>query len=217
MEWEVWNGGLSMAATVAFAITAVLAIRDDRDIDVFGATVLGLITAIGGGTMRDIILDVPVFWSRELSYVWAGTAASILTFYGRRLFAARFVFSAVLYLDGFGAALFGIQGAAKVWDLEFGLPAAPVILGVLTAIGGGLLRDVLANRDTLLMRPELYAVPVLLGCTAFVSILNLLPQYRIPGAVICIVATFAWRAAAIHWKLAMPLFSRTGGTEPADE
>ena len=71
--------------------------------------------------------------------------------------------------------MFGIQGTAKVWDLGFGLPVAPVILGVVTAIGGGLMRDVLASRTTLLLRPELYAVPVLLGCTAFALVLAYLP------------------------------------------
>lgn len=200
-----------MAATVAFAVTAVLAIRADRDLDIFGATVLGLITAVGGGTMRDVILKVPVFWSIDLSYIWVGTAASILAFYGRRLFGVGEMYSLMLYLDGFGAAMFGIQATAKVWDLGFGLPAAPVILGILTAIGGGILRDVLAGRPTLLMRRELYAVPVCLGCIAFVGVLRYLPDLRYPGALICIFATFALRAAAIHWNLSMPVLARTGG------
>ena len=204
-----------MAATVAFATTAVLAIRDDHDIDLFGATVLGLITAIGGGTIRDVILDVPVVWSTDLSYIWVGTAASVMAFYGRRLFAAHYLYSIMLYLDGFGAAMFGIQGAAKVWHLGFGLPVAPVILGVMTAIGGGLLRDVLAGRTTLLLRPELYAVPVLLGCTAFVLVLAYLPDQRVPGSIICILGTFAVRAAAIHWNLRVPMFARTSGEDHA--
>lgn len=214
IQWENWNQVLSMAATVAFAVTAVLAIREDRDIDVFGATVLGLITAIGGGTTRDIILNVPVFWSTELDYIWIGALASILAFYGRRLFTARHIYSLMLYLDGFGAAMFGILGAAKVWDLGFGLPVAPVILGIITAIGGGLIRDVLAGRPTLLMRPELYAVPVLLGCTIFVLVLEYIPKYRLIGAVVCILVTFSIRSAAIHWNLTMPMFARTGGVDP---
>jgi uncharacterized membrane protein YeiH len=209
MDWHHWSVGLSMAATVAFAVTAVLAIRDDKDIDLFGAAVLGLITAIGGGTIRDVILDVPVFWSEDLSYIWVAVGASVAAFYGRRLFAERHLFSLMLYLDGFGAAMFGIQATAKVWDLEFGLPAAPVILGVITAIGGGLTRDVLAGRTTLLMRPELYAVPVLLGCMLFTVVLAHFPGYRILGGLLCVLLTFALRAAAIHWDLKMPWFTRT--------
>ncbi len=204
-----------MSATVAFAVTAVLAIRKDKDTDLFGATVLGLITCIGGGTIRDIILDVPVFWSTELDYIWIGTIASIITFFGRRPFTARHIYSMMLYLDGFGAAMFGIIAASKVWDLEFGLPVAPVLLGVLTAIGGGLIRDVLAGRTTLLMRPEIYAVPVLLGCSVFVLILNYYPEHRLTGGLLCILGTFLMRAAAIHWNLRMPMFARTGSDDPS--
>lgn len=211
MHWNTLNELISMAATVAFAVTAVLAIREDRDLDIFGAAVLGLITAIGGGTVRDIIIDVPVFWSADLNYIWVGTVASILAFYGRRLFEKHKIYKLMLYLDGFGAAMFGIQATAKVWDHDFGLPAAPVMLGIVTAIGGGLIRDVLAGRTTLLMRPELYAVPVTMGCLIFAAVLHYLPEYRQQGTILCMLATFALRAAAIHWSLKMPVLARTRG------
>ncbi len=208
LDWNTWTEVISMAATVAFAVTAVLTIRSANGVDILGATVLGLITATGGGTIRDVILDVPVFWSQDLSYVWVATGASVAAFYGRRLFATRYLYRLMLYLDGFGVAMFSMQAAGKVWDLGFGLPAAPVILGVVTAIGGGLVRDTLAGRTTLLMRPELYATPVLLGCSAFVLVLKYLPDHRFSGALVCIGATFALRAAAIHWDLSMPGFAR---------
>jgi uncharacterized membrane protein YeiH len=210
MNWAV----VDMAATVAFAVTAVLAIRADKDLDLIGAMVLGLITAIGGGTIRDVILDVPVFWKDDLSYVWVATAASLAAFYGRRLFAARHIYSLMLYLDGFGVALFSIQAEGKVWDLRFGVPAAPVILGVITAIGGGLMRDMLAGRTTLLMRPELYATPVLLGCIAYALVLEYLPAHRPVAAVGCIASIFGLRAVAIHWKLTMPAFANLPRTGP---
>ncbi len=204
MDWDSWTFALSMAATVAFAVTAVLAIQSHRDIDLFAAVVLGLITAIGGGTIRDVTMDVPVFWSEDLSYVWTACIASTLAFYLRRAFNERHVYRTMLYLDGFGAAMFGILATSKTWNLDFAVPAGPVILGVVTAIGGGLLRDVLAGRTTLLMQPELYAVPVLMGCTAFVAVLTWLPQYRFAGSIICVLSIFALRAATIHWNLQMP-------------
>jgi uncharacterized membrane protein YeiH len=110
----------------------------------------------------------------------------------------------MLYIDGLGAALFGIAGADKAWNMGFGLPLGPVILGVVTAIGGGLLRDILAGRKTLLMSYELYAIPVTLGCCIYVLILNFLPQYTIEGSVACMLAIFGLRAAAIHWDLRVP-------------
>jgi uncharacterized membrane protein YeiH len=204
MDWHSLDRVLAMAATVAFAVTAVMAVRGDRDVDLFGATVLGLITAVGGGTIRDVILDVPVFWATDLSYVWWAVAASVSAIYARRLFATRHLNSLMEYLDGFGAAMFGIQATGKVWDLGFAVPAGPVMLGVITAIGGGLIRDTLAGRTTLLMRPELYAIPVMLGCILFTVVLAYLPEYRVSGALLCILLTFGLRAAAIHWNLKVP-------------
>jgi len=209
LDWNLWVKVITILATVAFAVTAVMAVKSDKGIDLFAATVLGLITAIGGGTIRDVILEVPVFWSLDLSYIWIGTIASVVAFYWRRQFSGRYqyVYSAMLYIDGLGAAMFAIQAAAKVWRLGFGLPVAPVILGVITGIGGGLIRDVLAGRTTLLMRRELYAVPLMLGCSIYVVILVYLPEYGGIGGILCILATFALRAAAIHWNLIMPGFA----------
>jgi len=214
MNGQELNTAISMAATVAFAVTAVLAVRSDKDLDLLAAAVLGLITAVGGGTIRDVIIDAPVFWGHDLWYVWVAVGASVATFYGRKLLSERYVYSLMLYVDGFGAAMFGIQAVAKVWDLGFGVPAAPVILGVVTAIGGGLIRDMLAGRTTLLMRTELYATPVLLGCIVFAAILKYFPDQRQVGAIACILGTFALRAAAIHWNLSMPAFARLTRDNP---
>jgi uncharacterized membrane protein YeiH len=169
---------------------------------------LGLVTAVGGGTVRDVVVDVPVFWRADLSYIWVATGASIAAFYGRRFFAGRHVYGLMLYLDALGVALFSIQAEAKVWDLDFAVPAGPVMLGVITAIGGGLIRDILAGRTTLLMRPELYVTPVLLGCIVFALVLRYLPGHRGVGSLACILSIFALRAAAIHWNLVMPSFAR---------
>ena len=200
---ESINYWVGMAGTVAFAVTAVLAVAP-RGIDIFGVLVLGVITAIGGGTLRDVIVDAPVFWGTDLMYIWVAVAASLAAFSATSLFAKKEVYSVMLYLDALGVALFGIQATAKVWDLGFGLPLAPVLLGVVTAIGGGLIRDVLAGRQNLLMKRELYAIPVLLGCAAFAFVLQYLPEQRLLGAAACGIGIFAFRAAAIHWNLSVP-------------
>lgn len=208
METEAFSNAIAMAATVAFAVTAVLAVVD-RGVDLFGASVLGIITAVGGGTIRDLILGVPVFWASDLSYIWVALGASVAAFVAHSRFSRKHIFSVMLYLDGLGAALFAIQATGKVWNLGFGLPVAPVLLGVVTAIGGGLIRDVLAGRPTLLVSRELYAVPVLLGCIAFVILLNYWPEYRLIGGAACILCIFALRAAAIHWNLSVPYWFTT--------
>lgn len=199
-EINFWIG---VIATMAFAVTGVLAIAD-RGVDLFGVFVFGVITAIGGGTIRDIILETPVFWSEGQVYVWLALGASLAAFVAESFFTQPQIYRSMLYIDGFGAALFAIQGADKAWNMGFGLPLAPVILGMVTAIGGGLLRDVLAGRKTLLMSHELYAIPVTLGCCAYVFVLSFLPQYVVEGSVICMLGIFGFRAAAIHWDLRVP-------------
>jgi uncharacterized membrane protein YeiH len=77
-------------------------------------------------------------------------------------------------------------------------------LGLVTAIGGGLIRDVLAGRKTLLMSYELYAIPVSLGCILYVLLLNYFPEYAIPGSITCILLIFFFRSAAIYWNLTVP-------------
>lgn len=199
---------IQVAGTVAFAVTAVLAVAP-KGIDLFGACVMGIITAVGGGTIRDLILDVPVFWSNDLSYIWIAFAASAVAFWGQSLFARKHLHGLMLYFDALGVALFATQAVWKVWQLEFGLPVAPVLLGVITAIGGGLIRDLLAGRQTLLMTREIYAVPVLVGTLVFVGVLELLPQFRNAGALVCFRLIFAMRAAAIHWSLSVPAWLTT--------
>jgi uncharacterized membrane protein YeiH len=200
---EEINFWIGIIATMAFAVTGVLAIAY-RGVDLFGVLVLGLITAIGGGTIRDIILETPTFWSENQIYVWLALGASVLTFFAESFFTQPQIYRWMLYIDGFGAALFAIGGTDKAWNMDFGLPVAPVILGVVTAIGGGLLRDVLAGRKTLIMSHELYDIPVSFGCITYVLILNYCPQYTVEGSVICMLGIFGLRAAAIHWDLRVP-------------
>jgi len=196
---------LAIIATMAFAITAVLAIAD-RGVDIFGVVVLGVITAVGGGTVRDLILGVQPFWVEDLVFIRVAIVSSLLAFVGRSFFTQPQVFALMLYLDGLGAALFGIQGAMKTYALDFGWPLAPVILGVVTAIGGGILRDVIAGRRNLLMSTELYAIPVALGCLLLMGGLNFYPQLAIELLIACTAVTFLIRAAAIHWNLKVPAF-----------
>jgi uncharacterized membrane protein YeiH len=194
---------MAMAATISFAITGVLSIAERR-VDFFSAVVLGVITAIGGGTIRDLILDVPVFWAADLSYVRFAVLASILTFVAQAFFSRPQVFKLILYIDGLGIALFGVAGAVKTADLGFGWPIGPLMLGVITAIGGSLIRDVLSGRKTLLMTDEVYAVPVVIGCLVTLVTLKFYPNLKSEGMIAGTVIAFSLRAAAIHWSLRLP-------------
>ena len=182
-----------------FAITGVLAVTR-RGLDVVGAVMLGIVTALGGGTVRDLIIRGPVFWLEDFNYVWAAIAGGLAAFWIGWLF--RSTYRGLLYLDGLGAAIFAVVAANKV--LAFGLSApTAVVMGVLTGIGGGLIRDVLAGRPTLLMSREIYATPIVCGCTVFVLLRGFAPEFPYAGAAGSLVI-FGIRALAIHQHLEMP-------------
>ena len=192
-----------IAGTIAFAASAVLAVAP-RGIDLFGAITFGIITSVGGGTIRDIILGIPVFWSTDQYYIWLAAGTSLITFYANGLLTRKYINKLVLYVDAIGVSLFAIQATHKVWLLDFALPIGPMGLGIVTAIGGGLLRDMLAGRQTLLMTKELYAIPVMLGCVFFTLVLKYLHGMELPGALICILFIAGLRIAAIEKNLTVP-------------
>jgi uncharacterized membrane protein YeiH len=125
-----------LLGTIVFAITGVLAVTR-RGLDVFGAVVLGVVTAVGGGTVRDLLLNIPVFWLDNHGVLWAAILGSLAAFWIGQTFqnAKRLL----IYLDALGAALFAVLGANKVLLLGAAPPIA-VMMGVLTGIGGGLIR-----------------------------------------------------------------------------
>ena len=194
----------NMIAVVAFAITGVLAIYTPN-VDLFGAIVLGVITALGGGTIRDVIMDVPIFWIKMPMYVWVSTIASLVAFYTAHFLSHSQIFDFILYMDGLGAAMFGIQGARKAWDNYPNNSTFAIIMGVITAIGGGLVRDVLSGHKTLIMSHDLYAVPVLFGCALYVFLLKYASvQHDNQISVFCTAFIFLFRAASIHWQMTVP-------------
>jgi len=195
----VWLYYFEMLGTAIFAITGVLVVTR-RGLDVFGALVLGLVTALGGGTARDVLLRVPVFWIQDINYLWAGLMGALGAFFLGALL--RNTSGLLLYLDALGAALFAMSAAEKVMSIHTH-PAVAVIMGILTGIGGGLARDVLADRPTLLMSRDIYATPILLGCTAYVMLRHFAPRYPYTS-IVGFAVIFGFRALAIHFHLEMP-------------
>ncbi|WP_085725115.1 trimeric intracellular cation channel family protein [Pseudomonas sp. R37(2017)] len=196
-----------MLGIAIFSITGVLAIKKPG-VDLFGAVVLGIITAIGGGTIRDLLLDRPIFWIADFNYIWAALFAALLAFFLTKRLQQRY--QLLLYLDGLAAALFGLAATEKVLALHLAAPLA-VMMGVLTSIGGGIARDVLAGRASLLMSREIYATPILLGCTLYVLLRDLFPSVWIAGSIAS-TFTFGLRSLAIYKQLQMPaIFSTQQG------
>ena len=188
-------------AVAVCAISGVLAASGQR-LDLFGILVLALVTAVGGGTIRDVCLGAyPIFWIQNPSYIVAALLAALLTFVAARFF--RMPHRVLLIADAFGLALFTIVGTEKSLQLQSsGLIA--VLLGVVTGVAGGVLRDVLRREVPLVFRPEiyLYATAALAGATLLVVLRLGMPEF--PHAPMGL--TLVLRLSAILFKLRLPVF-----------
>ncbi len=194
---------LDLAGVFVFAVSGAL-VAARKQMDIFGFTVIALITAVGGGTIRDLLVDVPVFWIHEPVYVWLAFSAAILTFLFVNLIhkGERFI----LWFDAVGLAVFCVLGTAKGFDAT-GAPLISVMMGVITAVVGGMMRDVVCNELPLIFHGEIYATAAFLGGTVYV-----ICQYlHIPSPVALwagIASAFSLRAAAMMWGWSLP---KSGG------
>ncbi len=181
-----------------FAISGgIVAVR--KDMDLFGVIVLAFLPAIGGGTLRDLILDVPVFWLADGATLLLALAGGLAAFVLHRPLEA---FRPLRWADAIGMALFAVTGAAKAAELGHGLSVV-LIMGVMTASAGGLLRDVVANQEPLLLKQDIYATAALLG--SLVYFLALASGLAEEVAFLAgLVAGFALRALAIIFGLSLP-------------
>ncbi len=186
------------------AVSGVLAARG-KHVDLFGVVVLALVTAFGGGTIRDLMLgDTPVFWVRDGNYVLTAAITALLTF-----FIARFhTFShrALLAADAVSLAFFTMIGVKKalVFNVQ---PTVAVAMGVITGVAGGIVRDTLTQEIPLVFRQQLYfyATASLAGAIVFVQLRHYFPDSP-ANLLIGAGITLALRLAAIRWKLVLPAF-----------
>ena len=167
---QTLNYAIGMTAIAAFAMSGVLAVAR-KDMDIVSLTFMGVITALGGGTLRDLLLNTTVFWVTDFNYVWVAIGASLLAFYLEHYLRDENVWAAILYLDAFGIALFGVQSIDKALLLEFSVPVA-IVMATITGIGGGLIRDVLGQRPNLLLSREIYATTIIAGSLFYVALLG---------------------------------------------
>jgi uncharacterized membrane protein YeiH len=195
------NYFIGMTAIAAFAMAGVLAAAR-KDMDIVSLIILGVITAVGGGTLRDLLISTAVFWVIDFNYVWIAIAASIFAFYLERHLRDESVWTLILYLDAFGIALFGVQSIDKALALNFSAPVA-VVMATITGIGGGLIRDVLAQRPNLLLSRDIYATTLIAGSIFYLALLALNGKSLL-ATLGGVAFTFVFRSLAIYWHWRMP-------------
>jgi uncharacterized membrane protein YeiH len=193
---------VSMAAVAVFAAAAVLE-TEDKGMDLVGTVIVGLSTSLGGGTLRDMMLGRPVFWLGNVDYLVCSLLAVALTF----VVARRMRIRPGLFLipDAIGLALFSVVGCQVA--LAHGVHWLPAsLLGVVTGVFGGILRDVLVNEVPIIMRPgTLYATASWLGCLTLIGGLQLgwgAPLSAFAGGSVVL----ALRLVAIRYQLRLPSY-----------
>ncbi len=189
-----------LAGTAVFAVSGSLA-AGKRRMDLFGVAVLAVVTALGGGTIRDVILGAhPVFWVTDPVYIIVAVAASLFTFSIARTHALPSNILAIA--DAVGLAVFTVIGTQKA--LAFHVPGlVAVIMGIMTGVAGGIIRDLLSGQIPLVLSKEIYATASLCGGAAYV-LLSLASGNKALIALLSIAVTLGLRLAAIRWKLSLP-------------
>jgi uncharacterized membrane protein YeiH len=204
---------LDLLGTFAFALNGALTALRVARIDIVGVVTLGMITALGGGIIRDVLLNVPPATFNDWRYLAVAAAGGLIAFaFGRRLERLN---TFITVLDAAGLSLFAVTGAGKALQLGLG-PAQAVILGAITGVGGGTLRDVLVRQVPSVLSSGLYAIPALIGATATV-VVTLLdvngPATAVGAAALC----FLIRMVGVHYDLDAPMPPRAFDPRPDDD
>ena len=187
--------------TAVFAVTGALAAGNKR-MDIFGVVVLGGVTALGGGTLRDVILGVqPVFWIADTRYLMVAALAAVATFVASRYWALHK--TTLLYADALGLATFTVIGFQRGFQ-ETGLYSVGIVMGVMTSVVGGMVRDVLAGDVPLILRREIYASASLCGAILY-ALLQSVGHPNVFAALAAASSVLAVRLSALRWNVSLPI------------
>lgn len=202
---------LDYAGVAVFAATGALA-ASRKQLDIIGFVFLACVTGIGGGTFRDVILNIPVFWVGNRDYVLICAVVAVLVFFAAHRVESRYKW--LLWLDAIGLAAFAVMGAAKGLSIT-GSPVVAVITGMLTATFGGILRDLLAGEPSVLLRKEIYVTAALAGAAIF-TLADLAALATPAAALVSFIAALAVRGGAIRYGWSLPTYRGRPGRRPED-
>ncbi len=194
---------IDILGTIAFAISGVLMALHKR-LDPFGILIIAFVTAVGGGTLRDVLIDANVAWMRNLTFVYVIFCSTVFAVVFRK--RLNYIRRSLFLFDTIGIALYTIVGVEKGLAAGFS-PIICVALGTMTACFGGVLRDILCNEIPVIFRKEIYATACILGAVAY-FLLHKTPISEgfiviISGSIIIII-----RLLAVFFKLSLPSIYR---------
>lgn len=190
---------LDYAGVAVFAATGALA-ASRKQLDIIGFLFLAGFTGIGGGTVRDLILGVPVFWVQNHDYLVVCAAMAVLVYFTAHLIESRY--KLLLWLDAVGLAAYCVFGAWKGLVVT-GSALVAVVMGMLTATFGGILRDQLAGEPSVLMRPEIYVTAAMAGAVTF-TVLDIAGLPLLLAAIPAFAIAFVIRGGALKFGWSFP-------------
>jgi uncharacterized membrane protein YeiH len=193
---------LDFFGIAVFAVTGAL-VAGSKRLDVFGVLVVALITCLGGGTLRDLVLDAhPVIWIENTAYLGIGIVAALSTFVWIRI--RRFPLKMLEVFDAIGLAFFTIAGVQKTQSLGHS-PEICLLMGLMTGVAGGVLRDIVCNEIPLIFHREIYATAAISGAIVYLLAIHLQISTEI-AAVTGMTITLLLRLAGIYRGWSLPPF-----------
>jgi uncharacterized membrane protein YeiH len=202
---------LDYAGVAVFAATGALA-ASRKELDLIGFLFFAAVTGMGGGTVRDVILGRPVFWVMDPGYILICVITGAFVYFTAHQVEWRY--RLLIWLDAIGLAAYCVLGAAKGMAAT-GSPTIAIVTGIMTATLGGILRDILANEPSVLLRPEIYISAALAGSGAFTAV-HAAGQPLIVSAAFGVVIAFALRGGAIHYGWTLPRYRPRPGRPPEE-
>jgi uncharacterized membrane protein YeiH len=196
---------MDLLGTVAFAISGVLVAMDKR-LDLFGVFIIAFVTAVGGGTLRDLLIgNTPVAWMLESTYIITIIGTVILAIIFRE--KLRYLRKSLFFFDTLGIGLYTMVGIEKGLNVNL-LPVMCIILGTITASFGGVIRDILCNEIPVIFRKEIYATACVVGGLSY-FLLRKLPlgdEYVYMASFLIVIGI---RLVAVKYKIALPSIYKT--------
>lgn len=195
---------LNYAGVAVFAATGALA-ASRKEMDIIGFLFLASVTGIGGGTIRDLILGLtPVFWVQDSVNLLVCSATAIIMYFAAQVVENRFTL--LLWLDALGLAAYAVLGT-QIGLVSGASEIVAVVTGVITATFGGIIRDVISNESSVLLRREIYITAALIGAALHV-VLQYFGLPELLSALLAGVAAFGLRGGAVHYGWSLPAYRR---------
>jgi uncharacterized membrane protein YeiH len=202
---------LDVFGVAVFAVTGAL-VASRKEMDIVGFVLLGTVTGIGGGTLRDLLLGLPVFWVEAPFYLLICIVVSALVFFTAHLPFSRY--RLLLWFDAIGMALFAVVGAEKALLAGAG-PVVAVAMGMITATFGGIIRDVLGAESPVILSREIYATAALAAAGVFV-VATASGLGREASIIAGVSIGFCFRGLALHLQWSLPRYRSRPGRRPED-